>query len=253
MPYEPLSIIEKTMDFRNSYQDDIRAKAYAKLRFHNDYYLAYRDLPILFNTYVKGTKSLDFGCGTGRSSRFLKKYGFNVIGIDISKEMIDIAHSLDPSGSYYLIKDDDYSKLKTETFDLILSAFTFDNIQQQDKKQFFSVLKQLLNNTGVLINIVSSPEIYTHEWASFSTKDYPENKQAKDGDMVPIITTEIDDKRPCFDIFCSADAYQHIYKEVGFQILDMVKPLATGSEPYHWVNETRIAPWHIYVLNKTEK
>jgi len=29
--------------------------------------------------------------------------------------------------------------------------------------------------------IVSRPEIYTYEWASFSTKDFPENRQAKSG------------------------------------------------------------------------
>jgi len=28
----------------------------------------------------------------------------------------------------------------------------------------------------------------------------------------------------------------------------MFQPLAKGDEPYPWVNETRIAPWVIYVL-----
>jgi hypothetical protein len=28
------------------------------------------------------------------------------------------------------------------------------------------------------------------------------------------------------------------------------KPLAKENEPYRWVNETRIAPWVIYVLRK---
>jgi hypothetical protein len=30
--------------------------------------------------------------------------------------------------------------------------------------------------------------------------------------------------------------------------VEMRKPLANGNEPYHWVSETRIAPWAIYAL-----
>jgi len=35
--------------------------------------------------------------------------------------------------------------------------------------------------------VFSSPEIYTHEWTSFSTRDYPDNERARDGDMVRIV------------------------------------------------------------------
>lgn len=102
----------------------------------------------------------------------------------------------------------------------------------------------------MMINLVSSPEMYTHEWVSFSTKDFPENKNAKTGDMIPIITTEINDKRPCYDIFCTNKDYKKIYENSGLQLIDVKKPLATGYETYSWVNETKIAPWVIYVLNK---
>jgi SAM-dependent methyltransferase len=238
------------MDFFNSYQDKLRAQAYAKLEFQNDYYLAFRDLPTIFQKYVNGKKALDFGCGTGRSTHFLKKHGFETIGIDISKEMINIAKKNDPAGEYYLIKDGEYDILKPCKYDLILSAFTFDNIPQGKKISLLSGLIQLLKKEGVFINLVSSPEMYTHEWASFSTKDFPENKKAKNGDIVPIITTDFNDRRPCYDIFCSPEEYERIYKEVGLKIIHIEKPLARGSEPYKWINETRIAPWTIYILKK---
>lgn len=238
------------MDFSNSYKDTIRAASYAALQFHNDYYLAFRDLPQIFNTFVKGKQALDFGCGTGRSTRFLKKHGFHVIGIDISAEMIQFAQKTDPKGIYHHINDGDYSILKEHTFDLILSAFTFDNIPQEKKLGIFSGLVRLLTTEGIFINLVSSPDMYTHEWASFSTKNFPDNKKAKDGNVVSIITLDFPDKRPCYDIFCSPEAYQQIYKTVGLEILHTEKPLATGKEPYRWVNETRIAPWMIYVLKK---
>ena len=238
------------MEFFNSYKDEIRAKAYSKLEFQNTYYLAYRDLPGIIKKYVKGKNALDFGCGTGRSTRFLQKLGFDAVGIDISRDMITIARKLDPKGNYILIQNGDFTKLSNQFYDLILSAFTFDNIPMNKKKNLLMRLANLLNRDGKIINIVSSPDMYTHEWASFSTLDYSENKYAKTGDIVPIITTDIEDKRPCYDILCTDKDYRKIYNESGLKIKKTYNPIAKGDEPYRWINETRIAPWVIYLLGK---
>jgi ubiquinone/menaquinone biosynthesis C-methylase UbiE len=240
--------------FSNIYKDSQRAKAYATLKFDKTYYLAYRDLPRIISDYTCGKNALDFGCGTGRSTRFLQTLGFNTVGIDISEEMITIAQQLDPTGDYHRIVDGDFDRLLPSSFDLVLSAFTFDNIPTMNKKiMLFKGLSMLLKQNGCIINLVSSPEIYTHEWASFTTKDFPGNAKAKSGDIVRIITTDIKDTRPCDDIFCSVTEYKKIYKNSGLHIINTYKPLATGQEPYQWVNETQIAPWTIYVLKKKNK
>ena len=93
------------MEFRNVYQDIRRAQSYAKLEFPGTYYLAYRDLPQIIAAHVKGKKALDFGCGTGRSTRFLKRLGFDVVGVDISEDMLTKARELDPDGDYCLVDD----------------------------------------------------------------------------------------------------------------------------------------------------
>jgi SAM-dependent methyltransferase len=242
---------ENKTEFSNVYEDTKRAEAYSELKFDKTYYLAYRDLPKIISQYVSGKNTLDFGCGTGRSTRFLQTLGYNTIGVDISEEMITIARQLDPGGEYHRIDDGDFSRFSTSSFDLILSAFTFDNIPTMDKKiKLFKDFSILLTKNGTLINLVSSPEIYTHEWASFTTKDFPENQKAKTGDIVRIITTDITDKRPCYDIFWSEEDYATVYSNANLHIIKKYKPLATGKEPYQWINETRIAPWTIYVLKK---
>jgi hypothetical protein len=136
-------------------------------------------------------------------------------------------------------------------FDLVLSAFTFDNVLTTEKKvRNFRGLGILLKNEGRIVNLVSSPEIYTHEWASFSTKDFQENRHAKSGDKVRIIQTDTEDKRPVEDVIWTNECYLDVFKRAELKLVKTYKPLAKESEPYKWVNETRIAPWIIYVLKK---
>ncbi len=233
----------------NVYEDAKRAEAYAKLEFPGTYYLAYRDLPGIISEHVKGRKALDFGCGTGRSARFLQKIGFDTIGVDIAADMIKKAREMDPEGDYRPIEDGDFSSFKKNAYDLVLSVFTFDNIPVMENKVKISrEMGNLLKSDGRIVNLVSSPEIYTHEWASFSTKDFPGNKQAKSGDIVKIIQTDTEDKRPVEDVICSNEVYLEIFRRAGLELIKTYRPLALENEPYQWVNETRIAPWVIYVL-----
>jgi hypothetical protein len=46
-------------------------------------------------------------------------------------------------------------------------------------------------------------------------------------------------------------SYREVYSRAGLEMSSLYKPLATGNEPCRWVNETRIAPWVIYVLRRT--
>jgi len=238
------------MDFINCYEDVSRADAYATLEFANTYYLAYRDLPAIMSEHVTGTKALDFGCGTGRSTRFLRKLGFNVTGVDISEDMLRIARASDPSGDYRMVPGVNLTVFAPETFDLMASLFTFDNIQSAAKARIFSDLRNLLRPTGTLVSVVSSPDIYTHEWASFTTKDFPENAAARSGDVVRIVVTDHQDRRPVEDILWTNESCREVYKEASLQAIQVFKPLAKGDEPYSWVNETKIPPWVIYVLRQ---
>jgi ubiquinone/menaquinone biosynthesis C-methylase UbiE len=240
---------DQNIGFSNVYEDAKRAEAYSKLELPGTYYLAYRDLPKIISAHVEGTEAMDFGCGTGRSTKFLQQLGFTTVGVDISKEMLEKARETDPKGDYRLIADGEFNEFKPKTFDLVLSAFTFDNIPTMEKKvQILRGIRGLLKGRGRMVNLVSSPEIYTHEWASFSTKAFPENKHAKSGDKVRIIQTDTEDKRPVSDIIWTPEYYRETYRKARLAIIETYKPLARTTEPHRWVNETRIAPWAIYVL-----
>ncbi len=239
------------MEFSNVYEDDERAEAYSKMAFPGTYYLAYRDLPQIISEHVTGKVAMDFGCGSGRSTRFLRDLGFQVVGVDISENMVRKANELDSAGDYRVIREGDFSQFDAATFDLILAAFPFDNIPTMEQKVMnMRGMTRILKESGIFINLVSSPEIYTHEWASFSTKDFPENRDAKSGDLVRIIQCDTVDKRPVEDIIWTHEAYQETYARSGMQIVQVYRPLGKADEPVRWVNEERIAPWVIYVLSK---
>ena len=100
------------------------------------------------------------------------------------------------------------------------------------------------------MNLVSRPEIYTHEWASFSTSGFPQNRDAKSGDVVRIVMTNMTDRRPVEDVVCTRSTYEQLYRESGLTALETYEPLGRGDEPYPWVSETRVAPWRIDVLKR---
>lgn len=242
------------MHFKNTYEDARRASAYDELGYGGTYELVFRKMEYLLREHVSGDIAVDFGCGTGRSTRFLHQLNFRTIGIDISPAMVALARERDPLGDYRVIEDGDFSSLEAGTFDLAFSAFTFDNIPGRDRKvKLMTGLRRLLNSRGLLVNIVSTPEIYTHEWVTFSTRDYPENALAQSGDVVRIVTTDYSDSRPVDDILWTDNDYRSVFRDAGLEVKHFSRPLAGGDEGIAWVSETRIAPWSIYLLRKAKR
>jgi SAM-dependent methyltransferase len=236
-------------DFSNVYADRQRAESYAKLDFPGTYYLAFRDLPTIIGSVPSGATALDFGCGAGRSTRFLRRLGFDVMGVDISAEMLAMARAADPEGSYRLVSDGEPNLVGERGFDLVLSAFTFDNVPGwENKERLLRMIGESLRDGGRFVNLVSSPEIYVHEWASFSTKEFPGNTTAKTGDVVRTVMLDVADGRPVDDIFWTAADYREVYRRAGLAVREVHQPLGSSSDPCAWVNETRVAPWTIYVL-----
>jgi SAM-dependent methyltransferase len=238
------------MNFHNTYEDTRRASAYDELELGGTYDLVFRNLPGLLREHVSGKQAVDFGCGTGRSTRFLQQLGFRTVGLDISAEMVAIASERDPGGDYRVIEDGDFSTLEEERFDLVQSAFTFDNIPDRVRRaRIFTGLGRLLRPTGRLVNIVSTPDIYTHEWVTFSTRDFPENAAASSGDVVRIVTTDYSDNRPVEDILWTDEDYRAVYREAGLEVQRVERPLGVGDQGIPWVSETEVAPWAIYILS----
>ena len=239
------------MEFANTYRDSAYADAYAKLEFAGTYHLAYRDLPDAFRRHAVGggRRALDFGCGTGRSTRFLTALGYDTTGVDISEGMLERARAADPGGRYLLVPDGSLSPLADASCDAALAAFTFDNIPTREKKvALLRELKRVLAPRGVLVIVVSTPDMYTHEWVSFTTRDFPANRTARAGDLVRTRIRGIGDERPVDDVLWPDASYHEVFAAAGLSVVEMLKPVATGTEGEAWISETGVAPWAVYVL-----
>ncbi len=236
-------------DRGNPYDDPARAASYAGLEFPGTYYLAYRDLPDLIARHAGGVRALDFGCGAGRSTRFLRGLGFSAVGVDISAPMIDAARARDPDGDYRVVPPGNLTGLPAGGYDLILSVFPFDNIATTEiKAAIFRGLRSRLAAGGAIINVSAAPAVYVNEWVSFSTRDFPGNRFAANGDPVSAVMLDGADRRPVTDVLWTDEGRREVYRAAGLTPVETCRPLGRNDEPFPWVTERTISPWQIDVL-----
>lgn len=104
----------------------------------------------------KGETILDLACGQGFFTREFSKAGAKVIGVDISKELIDIAkkHSIQ-SIDYHVGPADNLSFIKNKTIDKITLILALQNIEN-----VHGVLKEcgrVLKDKGKLFIVLNHP------------------------------------------------------------------------------------------------
>ena len=108
-------------------EDKINSKNYAKyydrLEIKGTQFLAFRDLDKYIDKFKLYNKSfLDFGCGAGKSTRFLKQFSNNIKAVDINYEMIQIAKQKDYNTNYLHI-DQNQLPFENNSFDFVFSSW----------------------------------------------------------------------------------------------------------------------------------
>ncbi|CAN2049928.1 SAM-dependent methyltransferase [Candidatus Magnetomoraceae bacterium gMMP-1] len=98
---------------------------------------------------------LDIGCGTGRHAELFCDKGYIVHGIDLSKEMLNVAEQRRKSREDRLsFSQSNITELKLEKkFDAVVSLFHVMSYQNSNEKiiKAFEVAKSHLNNGGIFI------------------------------------------------------------------------------------------------------
>lgn len=100
---------------------------------------------------IKGNDLLDVACGTGSALKYLFKAGLNVMGVDISDDMLNIAKNKLPN---IHLEKMDMTELKIDkSFDIILSLYDSVNhlLSFNEWGKFFNGSYKHLKDGGILI------------------------------------------------------------------------------------------------------
>ena len=130
------------------------AEEYNKDRhiFNNEKEFAY-----LVELLPDKAKVLDAGCGAGFASKYLAENGFEVVGIDFSKEMLKLARKNVPDVGFIEM---DMSKLtfNEKSFDGIVSLYAIFHISREKHEQLFRDFYRILKHGGILFFSIGSEE-----------------------------------------------------------------------------------------------
>ncbi len=212
-------------------------------------YLAYRDIPSFIAKYCHGKKSLDYGAGSGFSTQFLQAQALDVIGVDVSNEMLAQAILNCPNTPFYLIQNGSIPSA-SETFDLVFSSFVL--FELGSKKEILTYLeeaKRVLKKDGVIIAVTGSQELYSYskDWLIYRT-DFLENKNLRSGDLARLYLYDADIEFT--DYYWTEADYRHLFTQAGFQLIEIHYPMGKVSEPYSWKDEKTSSPFVVLVAEK---
>lgn len=222
-----------------------QVEAYSLSEFQNTYYLGYRDVPAILKMFCQGLQAIDYGCGSGRSTRFLQQLGFTCIGLDISAEMVKEAKKQDPKGSYQLIESGKILA-KDSSCDLIFSCFVFLTIPTyQELEKIFKEIARVLKSGGIFLFVTSSKYLYYKEYISYDIAGHP---NLRSGDKIEV---KLKDLGVGFkNYFYSDEDYRSLLKNAGLELVQYHTPLGLTTDGIKWKDESLFGPYVVYTAKK---
>ncbi|AXG74413.1 class I SAM-dependent methyltransferase [Flavobacterium arcticum] len=160
------------MDINNEWNNIAKTRLLDRIE-GND--LSYNEifLPIIINkinSYDNVADILDFGCGTGELTFEISKQNFNVTGIDISENSIDIAKAFFKRSNLLFLNKSLSSLSYRSSFDLVVA-----NMSLMDTKEISSNIIQIfdaLKPKGKLLVIITHPCFWPIYWDYFSDDNF---------------------------------------------------------------------------------
>ncbi len=141
--------LKKTYEVYSKY-----AKEYAESTFPN---LLQYQLTQFVSYLEKGAKIVDMGCGSGKDVEYLSEEGFDVLGVDYSKEMVDEAQERVPNGKFSVM-DMRNLTFDNDTFDGIWCCASIFHIPKEHIPEVLTKFRDILKKDGVMFICVQEGE-----------------------------------------------------------------------------------------------
>lgn len=109
-------------------------------------------------------KALDFGCGIGRLTQALTEYFDQVVGVDISATMLELAEKYSKSEDqcrFVLCETGDLRIFPDNTFDFIYSNITLQHNRPKHAEKYIREFCRILMIDGILVFQIPSEPVKT--------------------------------------------------------------------------------------------
>ena len=172
---------------------------------------------------VAGKTVIDVACGEGYLSRRVRKAGAaQVVGIDISERMIDLANTqeaADPLGIRYRVEDA-RETVPEQQFDVAISGWLLDYAgTRAELATMCHGVARSLKPGGRFVTDMTNPALYDMKIPDYRKYGFTISREDRARDGAPIrITTYLEDST--FDIenrYLPIDAYEPAFAVAGFR------------------------------------
>ena len=158
----------------------------------------------LFKEYgIEDGILLDLGCGTGKLTQFMAEKGYDMIGVDYSYEMLEIAKLRSNESILYLMQDMREFELYGTVRGIYSACDCFNYILEEDElREVFALANNYLDPGGIFVFDINTPYKYyellagntfaeTREEGSFIWENYfDEEEQINEYDLTLYIKDE---------------------------------------------------------------
>lgn len=241
-------------------------KLYSKEQVSGTLYLAFREIPRIIRGHLElhqaaPIRALDFGCGTGVSTRYLKKlkslfkYGLEAHGADINLDLLKLAQNDDPEGIYHPIAQGRIP-MPDESYELVISTFVLFEFAGKDQMQkALEEVKRVMKKGALFIAVTGSVETYNrqNQWVSLKV-DFPQNDGLKSGDLGRVDFMIGEEAITFQNYFWTKEDYQEVFQKAGLQLEETLAPLGHTEEertlPWKWKSEKSAPPYYVFVLKR---
>lgn len=182
----------------------------------------------------KKTRILDFGCGCGGFCDELCRKGFDVTGIDTSKQMIKTAKTNTSKKIDY--KACDINGLRGKNFDTIISIMVLQFIE--DIEACAAKLYDLLSDGGEVVFAVFNPE-FIERCLKINRGFVARDKLKIEGVVVKTHTR-------------SEKEYKRIFAGAGFRFIKTYKPKFTKAfvKKFNWTLPSDVSEYMVMTFKK---
>ncbi|WP_419868264.1 SAM-dependent methyltransferase [Chryseobacterium sp. CT-SW4] len=188
-----------------------------------------------------GSKIIDLACGKGRHSVFLNKLGYDVLGLDLSRQSIEFNKQFENETLLFEVHDM-RNPIDSDPVDAVFNLFTsfgyFEN--DKDDKNVFQSVYNVLKPGGYFVLDYLNEEYVRNTLVPKET--------AERGDLTFHITKKIEGRHIIKDIRFEEDGnLYNFYEKVKLHTLEAINSYATdcGFE--------RVKVWGNYQLDPFEK